>query len=273
MKGSGKDVWVLWFSLPLAALVIFVSVTGLGTPGFYAGETVNWQAQAVGQDFIDLFIAVPALLVSAVFAYNKKKAAILVWGGVIAYLLYTFLIYCFAVHFNRLFIFYCLTLGLSFYSLCWFLFSRLSRPSPVVHFSAVPHRIIGIYFIVIAALFYFLWMAEIIPAIISGEVPKSVKETGLITNAVHVIDLSVFLPGLFITGVLLLKRKIAGYMMAPVFLSFFVLMNITIGSLVLIMIQRGIEKSYGVAVIMGFLTIVSAGLLVWYVKRIKVSKN
>lgn len=273
MKGSGKDVWVLWFSLPLAALVIFVSAIGLSTPGFYAAETTNWQAQSAGQDLIDLFIVVPALLVSAVFAYNKKKAAILVWGGVITYLLYTFLIYCFAVHFNRLFIFYCLTLGLSFYSLCCFFFLWVNKSCKAIHFSAVPNRIIGIFFIVIAVLFYFLWMAEIIPAIINDEVPKSIKETGLITNAVHVIDLSVFLPGLFITGVLLLKRKIAGYMMAPVLLSFFVLMNITIGVLVLIMIQRGIEESYNVAVIMGFLTIVSAGLLVWYVKRIKVSKN
>lgn len=273
MKESSKDVWVLWFSLPLAALVIFVSVTGLSTPGFYAGETANWQAQSVGQDLIDLFMVVPALLFSALFAYNKKKAAILVWAGVIAYLLYTFLIYCFAVHFNRLFIFYCLTLGLSFYSLCWFFFSRLRSLSPAIHFSAVPHRIIGIYFIVIAALFYFLWMVEIIPAINSGEVPKSVKETGLITNAVHVIDLSVFLPGLVISGVLLLKRKIAGYIMAPVFLSFFVLMNITIGSLVLIMIRHGVEESYGVAAIMGILTIISAVLLVWYIKRIKISKN
>ncbi|MBL7724690.1 MAG: hypothetical protein JNK27_11100 [Chitinophagaceae bacterium] len=273
MKGSGKDVWVLWFSLPLAALVVFVSATGLSTPGFYAAETTNWQAQSAGQDLIDLFIVVPALLISAVFAYHKRKAAILVWGAVIAYLLYTFLIYCFAVHFNQLFIFYCFTLGLSFYSWCWFFFLQLSRPSPAVHFSAVPHRIVGIYFIVIAALFYFLWMVEIIPAVVSGEVPKSVKETGLITNAVHVIDLSVFLPGLFIAGVLLLKRKIAGYMMEPVFLSFFVLMNITIGSLVLIMIKRGIEGNYSVAIIMGMLTIISTGLLVWYIKRIKGNKN
>ena len=104
-----------------------------------------------------------------------------------------------------------------------------------------------------------------------GDLPESIKETGLITNAVHVIDLSVFLPGIFIAGVLILQRKILGHCLAPVFLSFFILMNITIGGLVLIMKFRDLEGSYAVAAIMAVLALVSAVLLVWFIKRMQKS--
>ena len=266
-----KNAIILWLSLPLAAIVIFVSVTGLATPGFYVAETPNWQAQSYGQDLADLFLVTPALIISSIYAYQGRKGALFIWAGVLAYLLYTYLIYCFAIHFNKLFVFYCLALGLSFYSLLWFFYSLLKRKGISEGFSYIPHRIIGIYFIIISCLFYFLWLSEIIPAIMDGDLPESIKETGLITNAVHVIDLSVFLPGIFIAGVLILQRKILGYCLAPVFLSFFILMNITIGGLVLIMKFKDLEGSYAVAAIMAVLALVSAVLLVWFIKRMQKS--
>jgi len=60
-------------------------------------------------------------------------------------------------------------------------------------------------------------MAEIVPALIYNTIPNSVVETGLITNAVHVIDLSIVLPGIFITGISLLLGKSSGFILAPMF--------------------------------------------------------
>jgi hypothetical protein len=57
--------------------------------------------------------------------------------------------------------------------------------------------------------------------------------------------------------------------MGPVFLSFFVLMDITIGGLVVVMINRGLPGSYMPAVIMGVLSLFSAILLVYYIRKIK----
>ena len=114
MKFSGKVI--LTSSVILSLLVIAVSLTGLLYPGFYAQETANWQAQTYGQDLIDLVLVVPTLLIAAALLFRGNKNALLVWGGAIIYLLYTFVIYCFSVHFNRLFLLYCFTLGLSFYS-------------------------------------------------------------------------------------------------------------------------------------------------------------
>ena len=163
----------------------------------------------------------------------------MIWGGIVLYITYTFVIYCFAIHFNNLFVVYCLCLGLSFYSLVYFLFTLNSERKKAGFENKTAFHFIGFYFIIISMLFYFLWLSEIIPAIFQNTVPGSVVEAGLFTNAVHVIDLSVILPAIFITGVLLLKRKPIGIFLTPVLLTFFVLMNITIGILVVITRTKG----------------------------------
>src|SRR5450631_1289659 len=100
----------------LTAFTVIASCVGLFTPSFYSTETLNWQAQSVSQDFIDLVLIAPCLLITSILARRNNKIAILIWGGVLLYLTYTFVIYCFDIHFNKLFILYCFCLGLSFYS-------------------------------------------------------------------------------------------------------------------------------------------------------------
>ncbi len=260
---------ILALSLPLIILIIIVSCVGLSTPGFYSTETLNWQAQSIGQDMIDLFLITPCLLITSILSYRNNRTAIMIWGGVVLYLTYTFVIYCFDIHFNKLFVLYCVCLGLSFYSLMYFLFTHHKENSKEYFENKPVVRFIGIYFLIISALFYFLWLSEIIPAIIQNTIPKSIVETGLFTNAVQVIDLSVFLPGIFITGISLLKRISFGLILVPIILTFFVLMDISIGTLAVVMKMKGVESNLVLTVIMGVLALLSLVLLIWYFKSIK----
>jgi len=260
---------ILTLSLPLTILTIIVSYVGLFAPGFYSAETLNWQAQALGQDMIDLFIVTPSLFITSVSAYKNNRTATLIWGGVMLYLTYTFVLYCFNVHFNQLFVIYCLCLGLSFYSFLYFLFTNHNQNRQVHYKKIRIVRFISIYFIVIAILFYVLWLSEIVPSIIKNTPPKSITETGLFTNGVHVLDLSVVLPAIFITGILLLRGKPFGFVLAPVILSFFVLMDLTIGMLALVMKTKGIESDLTLTAIMGTLALISLILLIRYFKNVK----
>ncbi|MDB5249720.1 MAG: hypothetical protein JWQ40_4114 [Segetibacter sp.] len=260
---------VLFLSLPLSALIIFVSCVGLLTPGFYSTETLNWQAQATWQDMIDLFLIVPCLLITSILAYRNNSAATMVWGGVVLYLTYTFVLYCFDIHFNKLFVIYCLCLGLSFYSFMYFLFRNYTESKNEDIKNKRLIRIIAIYFILVSVIFYSLWLAEIIPSIIKNTIPRSLAETGLFTNGVHVIDLAVFLPAVFITGVFLLKGKSLGFILTPVMLTFFVLMDITIGMLVVVMKTKGIESNLTLTLIMGAFALISLILLIWYCRSVK----
>ena len=258
---------VIALSVPLALLVTGVSLVGIYSPNFYANETFNWQVQALGQDIIDLVLIVPVLVATAMITLKNKKTGILLWGGVVLYLVYTFVIYSFDVHFNKLFIAYCLALGISFYAFLYFIYTQLKESSIITLSSATVRKAIGVYLITISILFYFLWLSDIIPAIVSGTTPKILLDVGLPTNPVHVIDLAIFLPGIFITGILLLRNKKLGLILTPVMLVFFILMDITIGSLSVMMQQKGLEGSFILIFVMGVLALFSLVLLTWYIRK------
>ena len=260
---------ILLLSLPLVFMIIVASLVGLRTPDFYSAETPNWQVQSIGQDWVDLILIAPSLLITSILAHRNNKVAHYLWGGLLLYSTYTFTLYCFDVHFNTLFILYCLCLGLSFYSFIYFLYLQLvTQVEDILEFRTI-NKITGTYFIIISVLFYFLWLAEIIPAIIQKIIPRSIVDVGLFTNGVHVLDLSIILPMIFMTGVLLLKKKQLGFTLAPVILMFFILMDITIGTLVVMMNKNGIQSDLTLTGIMGLLALFSLYLLIVFFRSNK----
>jgi hypothetical protein len=64
-----------------------------------------------------------------------------------------------------------------------------------------------------------------------GLQPAQLSDTGLFTNPVHVLDISVVLPSILLTAIALLKRWRIAYLLVPSLLTFTVLMNITIAFL------------------------------------------
>lgn len=267
MKSINKVVLTL--SPPLAVLIIIASCVGLLIPEIYSAETAIWQAQSIGQDLVDLILVAPILLVASIFVARNEKMIMPVWGGILLYIIYTFILYCFNVHFNRLFIIYCICLGLSFYGFVYFIGTGFNKTDKIEYQSKSVGRLIGIYFISISSLFWLLWMSEIVPSVISGTTPKSVIDTGLFTNGVHVLDISIVLPAIFMVGVLLLKNNQWGVFLAPVILIFIILMDLTIGTLVIVMREKGIDSSVGLAIVMGILAIVSLSLLIWHFKEVR----
>jgi hypothetical protein len=128
-------------------------------------------------------------------------------------------------------------------------------------------KIIAVYFLIISIGFYFLWLSEIIPSVIKNTIPESLTNVGMATNPIHVLDLSIFLPAFFITGILLFRKQASGFTLTPVFLIFCILMNITIATLQVMMIQRGIESGLAVTIVMSILAIFNGILLVDYLKN------
>jgi hypothetical protein len=265
----GKEKIIPLLSLPLTAFTITASVAGLLAPGFYAKETRNWAAQSLGQDIIDLFIITPVLIVTAILASQKNKTALPIWGGVNLYLAYTFTIYCFAIHFNQLFLIYCFCFGLSVYSFIYFLVA-LKKDCPgndLRH--KTPLRFIGIYFIIISVLFYLLWLADIFPPLLNNGISPTLAKTGLITNPVEVLDLALVLPCIFLTGVFLLNGRSIGFVLTPVLLTFFILMDITISILTIYTNAKAAGGDISIAIVMAMLAIFSAVLLIIYFINIR----
>jgi hypothetical protein len=258
---AGSQKPTLYLSIPLVIGVVAASVYGLLHDDFYLRETPNWALQSRVQDIIDLALISPVLFFSSILAYRGKRMAMLIWGGTNLYLVYTFAIYCFSVHFNAMFLVYVACLGLAFYSMLYFAYRMVTTyPKPNMH-NAKLTRITGGFFVLIAVIFYLLWLSTVVADLRYADVPESLVDTGLFTNPVHVIDLAIILPGIFITGWLLWKDKVAGYMLGPVILSFFVLMNLTIALLHAMMLQNEMTANAVLVYVMVGLSIGSLLLL------------
>lgn len=252
----------LWLSLPLVILITVSGIYSLFTPAFYQQESLNWQAQSTGQDIIDVFLIAPLLLLASCYLH-KIKFAFYAWAGINLYIVYTYTIFCFAVHFNSLFFIYCFILGLSFYSLLLFIYASLKREAlPAV--TSHP-KMTAIFLIITSLLFYAVWLMEIVPALLQQKTPALIKDTGLLTNPVWILDLAVVLPGIFSCGIFLLYKKRAGYALAPVILTFLILMNATIAFLSLFMQSKGVaEKDIIIPSIMTALAIYCIILLRYF---------
>jgi hypothetical protein len=218
--------------------VSVASLFGLFEPSIYGEETRNWALQAKGQDIGNL-IAVVVLMVSGFRHVNGSYAAGLVWLGTLFYFVYAYLVYSVAVHFNTLFLVYVAVLGLSVYAL---LFTTGELRAQAETFPEA-RRSAGYTLIAIGALFGLLWLSEVVPALVTGEVPPSLVEAGLWVNPIHVIDLSVVLPGFVLAGYLTLKGKHNGLFFAGPWLVFSVLMGSSIVAAMILMMAEGFANT------------------------------
>ena len=264
---------IIVLSLALAVTLAIVSYYGVFVSATYERETASMAAQGTGQDIVNLFFAVPLLIVTLIFMLRDSKVAFYIYGGTVLYILYSFVIYCFGVNFNNLFLLYCITLGLSLYSFILILY-ELSRMDVQNWFGTkVPARSIGIYLIIISLMFYLLWFKEIIPAILHNSIPKSVSDYNLLVNPVHVIDIAFVLPGLIITATLLMRKHRAGYILAPISLVFIIILAIALTGMVIMLKARGIGDEASVAGIFIILAVISFIFLLVFLRNIRTIKK
>ncbi|MDZ7702217.1 MAG: hypothetical protein U5J98_09240 [Halobacteriales archaeon] len=80
----------------------------------------------------------------------------------------------------------------------------------------VPVRLAAGYLGAMGALVALLWLSEAVPASLSGTKPPSVAAVGLPANVVHVLDLGLVIPAVFLTTWWLLRDRAWGYVLAGV---------------------------------------------------------
>lgn len=258
----------LWLSVLVAFLVLLASSVGLFLKSTYARETPSYALQSVGQD-IENCVAAVALLIAIYFVSKGSVKAFLVWIGVLLALLYSYIIYAFAVHFNSLFLVYVAILGLSFYTLVGSVM-RLHLESLQPSFVATTKvRLVSVFLLLVALLFYFQWLGEDIPALLMGKVPQSVIVNGVLTNPVHVLDVGLLLPAMIITATLLWRRKLLGYILAIPLLVFTILTGIGILAIFVVMSMKGTPTSLGVELLFAAIVVVSLVLSILFLREVK----
>jgi hypothetical protein len=188
---------------------------------------------------------------------------------VLTFTVYNYVIYTFSVTFGPLFLLWVAVLGLSLYALIGGVAS-INHESVKSSFKS--QRVVTFvawFLIVVAILFGLLWLSEDVPALLSGNTPQSVVDMAIPTNPVHILDLSFFLPGVIITGVMLLKKNPLAYALASAFIVFLVLTGIPILITPVVQSARGETAGWGVVVPIGTLTVLLLGLLAWLLSTVR----
>ena len=251
----------IWVSVPIAVLLAGVSLGGLFLPLTYSAETPLHAAQYVGNDAGNLVLIVPVLVIVAFLALRGSDAAQLIWMGTLVYLVYDFLGYAFATHFNSMFLAYCAVLGLSFLALAA---SLLSLPIAEIARRCgprTPRKIMATVLLLVGLGIIFHWTSEIIPALLAGRVPQAVLDSGLLTEPVAVLDLAFGAPVCLLVAILLLRRKPLGIVLGPVLLTFLTFSSLVLAPMGLAMARHGFESGYALCWIGVGIAVGSASLL------------
>ena len=205
----------------IAGLVSVAAPTIFRDPPAYAGN-------ALGTYVVILCIALPTMALAMRAATRGSLRAHFVWLGSVCYLLYAAVLASFSLRFNELFLLYVASLSLGVASLVALLRCLPADELPARLSTRLPVRAIGGYLVAIGVAFAALWLADVVPALASGDVPRSLHGTALPTNAVQVLDFGFTLPLCIAGGLWLMRRRPWGILLSGMLLVFLTLESVSV---------------------------------------------
>lgn len=260
-------------TIPLFLCMGFASGMGLFIDSTYKRELPSMAAQGAGQDLINLFVGGPVMLLALFYMNRGSKTASWIFAGVVFYYLYSYIIYTFGIHHNNLFLVYCATLALSTYIFIFWIYYNSGLNIKSWFSQAPPAKGIGLFLLAITGMFYMIWLKDIVPPLLKGEVPLFVQENNYTPNPIHAIDLSFALPGMIITSILLFKKHKLGYLIAPVFLVFIVVLAMALIAIMVMVKARGLSDDASIVYIFSVLAVIGSLVLFLFLRRLKENRE
>lgn len=235
---------------------IYGDVVKIYGGGIYKMHTVSQVYQAIPHDMVNLFLALPALLISFVFVRKGNMKARMFFMGVTLYLLFTYGIYTFYTMYNRLYICYVALMGLCFYLFLITLKGTEALKVKKLFKENYPNKLVGGFLIAAASIMTLTWLKIIIPTTLFNKIPTMdlAQSTTMVPQA---IDLALFLPLAFLMGIRLCKKNTDAYIMGTVLPVFLIFMMTAIFSKGLMLQVTNTENGIGTMVIMGTFMLVS----------------
>ncbi|HVN94714.1 MAG TPA: hypothetical protein VMT38_13520 [Terracidiphilus sp.] len=253
-----------WSSVSIALLVALTAIAGIWWPATYARETLYSRSGAIASDIVDLFVVVPVLLTSGIMAFRGSAPARLIWLGTQGYLFYNFVIYAFGVHFNAMVFVYCATLGLCFYATIFSIPLISLEQVAQAYAPHAPRKTIASTFLVLVLPTVIFDLREDVGALMDGIVPQSIVAANQPVNYVHILDLAFLLPSLSIAAVLLLRRKPAGYALAPALLALLAIMSVELAVIMYGMGRMGAFPVFYPAIVSFAVLALGFSALLWF---------
>ncbi len=216
--------------------------------GVYRYMSALAAPDGIAQDVVTLILAIPLLIISFFWARKNSLKGRLLFVGVLFYFLFTYLLYMVLIMYNELFIVYVLLTSLSFYAFVLTMISFDLDELTASFKEELPVKFIGGFLIFISVVVGLNWLARIIPPLLDRSIiPQGIEH--YTTLPVQGLDLAFMLPTAFLSGVLLIKKQPFGYLLAPVFLNFLIIMMTGISAKVFGQFLQGVAGVFPVMMV------------------------
>lgn len=187
--------------------------------GLYKHMSADVAVQGIGQDYITLFLGIPLLLAGLIAARRGSLRGRYFLAGVLGYFLVTYLFYLVMGMYNPLFLLYVFLLGTSFFAFSLTMLGIDVKTLPSRFSAKTPTTLCGGFLIFNTIAIALLWLSVVLPPLLDGSIyPREVQH--YTTLIVQGLDLGLLLPLCFVTGILLIKKRPMGFLLAPVYLVF-----------------------------------------------------
>jgi hypothetical protein len=180
--------------------------------GLYRHDSVFKGAANRGTDLVTLVLAVP-LLVAAALSYRRGSLrGALALAGLLTWFLYAYASLSLGTAHNELFLVYVVLFSASLFGLALTVRSIDLEAVSTRRLDALPRRSLAWLMLVAGGLTAFVWIEPLVTSLLAGEPPKLLlHSTTMVTEA---LDLAIITPLAVASGVLLLRARVAGYLVA-----------------------------------------------------------
>lgn len=259
--------WQVYSTGAIVALSVVGTLLGLLANGFYR-DPFALVYQAYGQDTVTLVVVTPMLAFGLWLALRGSLRGYVLWLGALGYMLYTYAVYAVITQFNSFFLGYVALFGLSLYTLVGGLLQldpeRVKRRLE----GNLPVRAMAGFFVVMGVLVALLWLSEVIPATATGTKPASVADVGLPANVVHVLDLGVLIPAMFVTARWLRQGRPWGFVLPGVLFVKITSIGLAVLAMIAVMTAAGEPVTVVEIAVFGVLTVANGAFALVYLRSV-----
>ena len=258
------------FSRGVSSQKEFIALSGenveLYAKGLYKNDSIAVASQAIGQDIVTLIVGLPLLLISLFFYRKNLLKGKLLLAGVLGYFLYTYTSYVFLSMYNSFFLIYVMLMSLSFYAFTLTMISFHLESISSCFSEKLPVKLIGGFLIFISFAIGMMWIGRILPALKQGTLPEVLEQYSTLT--IQALDLGFVAPTAILAGILLIKRKAFGYLLATVMCIKEATMLTAISAMIIVQIYSGVNVNFGEVIMFPIFNLLAVYFIILIMRNI-----
>jgi hypothetical protein len=238
--------------------------------GLYYYDTVSMAAQQQANDLVTLVVGLPLLAVSTWFAFRGLLRGRLLLTGTLGFFLYTYMSMAMLTSYNALFLVYVALFSLSLYAFILSMMSFDMAELPRYFSSALPHTMIATLLFFVGGFLLLAWLSRIVSPLLQNQTPALENTTTLVIQA---MDLGLLAPLAILAGILLLRRRAWGYLLASIVLLKGVTMGLAVSTMSINMAMRGVPENLVIMIPFLIITVLDLIMAILLLKNVQAHRR